>query len=258
MKTTDFTQLGGAALTQDLWAWLQTEYTEGTLALAGMGNIGGPTIITGCAVSNVGSLWSITAGWVWYNSSFLRVQAGSVTLTAGNSLYVQFSTTSSALLLPFNSGATPNILTDVVGSIVQQPTGTGDSGTLFLLSELQTLQQALGVRPVVTRQGGSFVGTYNVTFTRDQSILFTSAVPANFTLNYDPTNAVPGAKVRIHWVGHSGGSTITVTAGGTPIVAGSMGLGIGAGSISAGVSQVVEITYLGNDGVSDIYLVSVA
>lgn len=96
---------------------------------------------------------------------------------------------------------------------------------------------------------GSFVSPLLVSFEYNYSILFTSAIPLNPTLELSPINAIPGHKVHVHWVGNAGGSTITITATGTGIVVGDTTAGL-----AAGINGIAEFTYLGNDGTNDIYL----
>jgi len=76
-----------------------------------------------------------------------------------------------------------------------------------------------------------------------------AVLPSVITFNLTNTTAVAGHQNIISWVGHSGGSSVTITATAPSIIIGSTSFGV-----SAGVSGVGKFTFLGFDGTNNIYL----
>jgi len=148
MKSIDFTQPGGFPLTQDQLGYLQTAYTECLNALAAVGG-SGPFAINGCVVtktlvSGTTFNYSVTAGWVYYNSSMIRVPAISLSGIdeSVNAAYMLITPTATSL--SFYNGSSPNVILDSSISLIAQPIGTHDDSTHFLLSELTSFGVSLG------------------------------------------------------------------------------------------------------------------
>ncbi|MBA3830129.1 MAG: hypothetical protein H0X33_14410 [Taibaiella sp.] len=77
-KQVDFTQTGGIPRNQDLFAFMQTGYTEAIKALAAMTAQYGltlPVIVSGMVPDGSGGT---TDGWVWYNGDLVHFPAISV------------------------------------------------------------------------------------------------------------------------------------------------------------------------------------
>ena len=140
MKSIDFTKPGGFPLTQDQLGYMQTAYTECLNALVAIGG-NGPFAISGCIVtktlvSGTTFNYSVTAGWVYYNGSMIRVPATSLTGIDESVNAAYMLVTPTAAPLSFYNGSNPNVILDSSISLVAQAIGTADDSTHFLLSEL--------------------------------------------------------------------------------------------------------------------------
>ncbi len=140
MKSIDFTKPSGFPLTQDQLGYMQTAYTECLNALVAIGG-SGPFAISGCVVtktlvSGTTFNYSVTAGWVYYNGSMIRVPATSLTGIDESVNAAYMLVTPTAAPLSFYNGSNPNVILDSSISLVAQVIGTADDSTHFLLSEL--------------------------------------------------------------------------------------------------------------------------
>ena len=143
MKRLDLTKTGGYPFTQDDLDYMQTGYREAFIGMAKAADDGStPFSFSGCVVTGTTTL-SITAGWFYYNGDLHRMPAQSVTPPGGQSVYVQILTNSTPLT--FDDGSAPNVVIETVGKLMGQTTGTANDSTHFLLTDMVTYQQQLGV-----------------------------------------------------------------------------------------------------------------
>ena len=148
MKSIDFTKPGGFPLTQDQLGYMQTAYTECLNALVAIGG-SGPFAVSGCLItktliSGTTFNYAVTAGWIFYNGSMIRVPAISLTGIDESVNAAYMLVTPTATPLSFYNGSNPNVVLDSSISLVAQAIGTHDDSTHFLLSALTPFGVSFG------------------------------------------------------------------------------------------------------------------
>jgi len=221
---------------------LQLAYQEALNALAL--NLIGPTyqtnvvyVLFGCVNSGSGSTFNMSAGAVFYNGEIFLVDATTFTLTGSN---VPLSNIVTSYFV--DASADPTIFSDASSHNVHQirkvviSQGVSGSSTLGDFSTFLQTQLVL-----VNDQEATLGATYTVNFKQDKAVFFASAT-VNSTINFDFTNAVPGAVVRLQWT-FGAGLTLTITPGSGAIAY------IEGGDISrvAGHTNSMYLTYVGKD-----------
>jgi len=205
--------------------------------------------LQGCEASGSGTI-TFTSGWVSFNGEIFYFAGASLpALTTGVfvcNISTAYFTDPIADPVTFSDGITTHNVHQIrTMTITEAATHTGTMGGIDFLEmtyvgQLPTRQDTVGV----------FVGTYNFTLNVKGNTLFTSPLPLVPTFNIEPTDQVVGNTVRFYWEGAAGlGSTITISATAGVIV------GTTAVSLSAGQKGILEVTYIGNDGSDDVYLV---
>ena len=200
MKYWDLTQPGGANLSQNRIAFLQSAWTEAIEAIVqAAGN--GPYALNGAVVTRAlsgGTVYnySISAGWIVYGGVPYRVPAmGPVAIDESVDI-AQLVITTVGSALTYGNGSTPVVLDDATIGIAAAAIGTADSGTAFLWSELVTYAVAVGkvgrdanystlVVNTLAANGGV---TGNIKYSKDY-IANTLHIKSTLTVN-DPYNLV--------------------------------------------------------------------
>jgi hypothetical protein len=261
MKTIDFSKPGLIPRYQELEAFLQSAWQEIITPLVQLGVLNGaPAVLSGMVSTLSGGTTTVSAGWFVYNGQAVRfpAQTYATAVTAGDAVYVVITPTSVPTVVPYNNGSTPNVINDVTGVLTVLPNTTPIDATHFLLSAIVAwgaglIQNNIGVLNAIRYVlSGTFIGDLNITCTNYIS-LYTTAWAENITINLE--RGVPGQKWTCYFIGYAEGTTVIVaTPLGTSILIGAASGGSFAADPAGGI---FEVTYLGNDGTSDIYFTAV-
>ena len=157
-------------------------------------------ILFGCINTGSASVMNVTAGAVYF--------AGEVYLVDAFNLNVSLAAVASVQTSYYQTNADPVTFTDGVQRSVHEirkivftnaASGTG----LFDFGNMVNTRL-----PLKNVQVASLPSTYTVKFDQDQTIFFADAT-VNAALNFDFTNAIPGAVVRMKWT-FGAGRTLTI------------------------------------------------
>ncbi|HXR84329.1 MAG TPA: hypothetical protein VN722_08475 [Hanamia sp.] len=224
--------------------FLQFAYQEALTALGNnllgnkaVANVG--YLLYGCVNSGSGLNYIISAGAVYYNGEIYLVPAATFTAAAGQVAVANIVVTQ------YTTNADPVVFTDATSRNVHNirsinfSSGVSGSGIFDFASLVLTV---IGLNSMVV---ASMPASYTVTFEQDKAIFFQSAT-SSVTINFDFTNAVPGAVQRLKWT-FGAGLTLTInTPSGATIIRDSGNL---AGVASA--NNLLYLVYLGKNDIGN-------
>lgn len=246
LSTTNVTNSVGLPVKSGTLQHLQLAYQEIITALA-KSIIQRENDTTNCYIifglKNSGSTGSmnVSAGAIYFNGEVYLVDAFTLTVAntaVGNIVVTQYTTNADPVT--FTDGISHNV--HDIRKIVFTDAASGSG--LVDFANLINVPFAL-----VNDQQATLPATYTVKFDRDRSVFF-AAASVNATIDFDFTNAVPGAVVRLKWTfGASKTLTINTPAGST-IVADSGNLVAVASATNLLYLLYVGKNAAGNDEVS--------
>jgi hypothetical protein len=190
--------------------FLQDAYKEALNALAvsicgnAVADVG--YILFGCVNSGTGSNYIISAGAIYLNGEVYLVPAAIFTVTSGEPV-------GTITVSQYTTNADPVTFSDTVARNVHNirqivfAEAALDSSDVNFADLLNT--QLVFVQKTEADLGAA----YTVKFDQDRSLFFTAA-SSNCTIDFDFTNAIPGACVRMKWsFGASKTLTVNVPSG---------------------------------------------
>lgn len=155
-------------------------------------------VLFGCVNTGTYPTYTISAGAVYYNGEVYLVDAVTFTTSGGHvavaSIATTYFTDQSADPVTFKDTSTHNM--HQIRKIVL---ADGLSG-----STIADFSAFLHTQLVLANEQQATLGaSYIVKFDKDKAVFFASAT-VNTTLNFDFTNAIPGAVVRLKWTWGAG------------------------------------------------------
>lgn len=206
--------------------------------------------LQGCEMTGGGTR-AFSTGWVSFNGELFYFAGASLPApTTGVyvcNIGITYFTDPIADPVTFSDGITTHNVHQIrTLTISEATTHTGTMGGIDFdeMTYVGQLPTAMGLT------SGIFVGAYDVQLDQKANILFTSPLSATPTFDISPTNQIVGNTVRFYWEGAAGtGSSITISAT-SGVIIGTTGV-----VLTAGQTGILEITYIGNDGTDNVYLV---
>lgn len=197
MRSINFTHSGGFPLTQDELDHMQQAYTE---CINTLGTLGGnptlPAIISGMAMSTVGSAVTIASGWFFYNGTMVKFTGSTVTPTGTNVPLIVI--TNNTTSLTYNDGSTFPAVSNVTATLSAGPAVTSSSQfpysvavpyyTQFGLNGRESSWNTLGVGTLASLGGVTGTIYYKKNWITN-TLTIHGALTANNAQNFSPSTS---------------------------------------------------------------------
>lgn len=254
LNLADVTSSVGLPVKSGTLQHLQLAYQEALTALANSiigrsADFANAYVLYGLVNSGTSGAMVVSAGAIYYNGEVFLVDAFSLTVTdtaVANVVTTFFGTNADPVT--FTDGISRNV--HQIRKIVFTDDATG-SGLFDFADMLQTPQV------LVNMQQDDLGEAFIIKFDQDKAVFFAAAT-MNCTIDFDFTNAVAGAVVRLKWTFRSGrpwtfgsGRTLTInTPSGSTIIKDSGDLGSVASNTNLLYAVYLGLNAAGNHEVS--------
>ncbi|RYD57011.1 MAG: hypothetical protein EOP56_09395 [Sphingobacteriales bacterium] len=234
--------------------FIQEAYREVFKAIGDYLTDGDPTkayIIQGVYVDLLSGTWSVTAGWVYCNGAFFRVDPVSFVDVVGQVpvLHIEEDPTLAANQDPvtFTDGVNRNVHLDATVKFKMAVAGgSGVSG--YVADYANVLRIPPPNRTIET--GVPFPTTFTAQFDRNYNLFFSGTASGLNDIQFDLRYVAPGASTRIEAT-FAAGASLVFTLGGQPINIRAEG-GTGITIPGGGGLKVIYLTYQGYNGSNHI------